>query len=951
MESKTTYLESRRVLMWSLPLLAVLCIAGLAFVAHALLWEPETPGVYPPQYYDFGHAYPVDPDRELGIPITVRRDGGGDDDYLQLPFLNNNDLVTVHVEQNQTMFADVDYWCSDPGKFPIFERYFSVNPHSTEFGFDFQFAAVVSGTYYIHTGQGMGDTWINFTITRVASTPPGGVIVGNDKPANKVVLAADVPHTEDGGLPWDPSDFFSINVQPTAQNNKYLSIHLSNDTGTVVNWELYSTATVQRPSEAYMSDQLAPGTAQDSGHPLVDWPVPASGDYYIRIWVRGGYGSYTVTLGVLTYPNDANNSIEEAYQVYDPRIASYDHLDADVNLSFDMDDFDMIFLEAGQPLYVRMIPDKGPADLFLQDADGNQVGKSDNPGLEEEQIYNFRPDEAGFYYILVSAVYEDTYPNPLTVTYTLWVWINYAPNVVKGAPPKYSMPEDLVNDTISVADWFEDKDGDALTYDMDMSYNSTRVEITLSDGHLRIAPRANESGFSIKVLVNATDIYGLMVNWTVTITITPVNDAPYVDPNDVPSEISIGEDLVKSGVNVTKPFRDIDDDYTTWKFTATTTTHVQVELDPITWLATFTPLVKDWNGTEYFTVTCTDSGGLNATVQYKIVVFEINDPPIIVPGGYIPQITMKEEGTFTYNLEDPAKPAFKDIEGRPLTYAWANNGSVMVSVENGVLTLTGIKDYSGIITGMQLWAIDDLLAKSANMTLLITVNEIDDAPELEVLKATATVQEGQGVKFDPDVYYKLIDPDSLPIELDWKWFVNEVEVPPSQITDRFAYEYIPAVTAEKDRTVTVRLEVIGESGGDNATFTVSVTNKNAAPNPPQEPSIVPPPEKDGSLVSGKKYTFTTNSSDIDNDAITYEWFLDETTSLGTGPSITVSLSTGSHKITVKATDPSGASSTRDLIVNVVKGRDPNGDPGFEGVALVAALAVVAVVAIALRRRH
>jgi hypothetical protein len=335
--------------------------------------------------------------------------------------------------------------------------------------------------------------------------------------------------------------------------------------------------------------------------------------------------------------------------------------------------------------------------------------------------------------------------------------------------------------------------------------------------------------------------------------------------------------------------------------------------------------------------------------MYKIVVFEINDPPVIVT--YLPQITMFEEGTFTYNLEDPAKPAFKDIEGRPLTYAWANNGSVMVSIENGVLTLTGIKDYSGIITGMQLWAIDDLLAKSANMTLLITVNEIDDAPDLEVLKATATVQEGQGVKFDPDVYYKLIDPDSLPIELDWKWFVNEVEVPPSQITDRFAYEYIPAVTAEKDRTVTVRLEVIGESGGDNATFTVSVTNKNAAPNPPQEPSIVPPPEKDGSLVSGKKYTFTTNSSDIDNDAITYEWFLDETTSLGTGPSITVSLSTGSHKITVKATDPSGASSTRDLIVNVVKGGDTNGDPGFEGVALVAALAVVAVVAIALRRRH
>ena len=949
MESKTTFdLESRRVLMWSLPLLAVLCIAGLALVAHATLTDDETPPLTP-QYGDWNNAYTISVS-ELGYPITVRRDGQTDPDYLKIPFLAINDLVTVKVEQNATMAANVDYWCSDPGKFPIFHRFFNVDQHSTVFEFEFQFAAIVSGSYWLHTGNGMGGTWINFTITRVATTPPAGEKDTNNKPGDMVLLANDVPHTENGGLAWDPSDFFFINVQPNAQFNKYLSIHISNDTDISVDWELYDPMSVQRPSREYESDLLVRQTNRDDRHPLVDWPVPSAGNYIVRIWVREGYGSYTVTLGTLTYPNDANNSIPEAYQVYDARIVPYDHLDADVNLSFDMDDYDKIYLVAGQPLWIKMMPKNGPADLFLQDAEGNQILKSDNAGLANETIYDYRPDEAGFYYILVEAVYEDEFGNPPTVEYTLWVWINYAPNVKKGAPVKFSMPEDTINDTISVADWFEDKDGDALIYDMDMSYNNTRIVITLqADGHLLIAPRANESGFSIKILVNSTDIYGLWVNHSVTITITPVNDAPYFDPNDIPSEISIGEDLVKSGVNVTRPFRDIDDDYSTWRFTATSTTHVKVELDPLTWLATLTPLVKDWFGTEYFEVTCTDSGGLTATIQFKIVVFEINDPPVIV--NYLPQITMDEEKSFTYNLEDPAKPAFKDIEGRPLTYAWANNGSVMVSIENGVLTLTGIKDYSGIITGMQLWAIDDLLAKSANMTLLITVNEIDDAPDLEVLKATATVQEGQGVKFDPDVYYKLIDPDSLPIELDWKWFVNEVEVPPSQITDRFAYEYIPAVTAEKDRTVTVRLEVIGESGGDNATFTVSVTNKNAAPNPPQEPSIVPPPEKDGSLVSGKKYTFTTNTSDIDNDAITYEWFLDETTSLGTGPSITVSLSTGSHKITVKATDPSGASSTRDLIVNVLKGGGPDDDPGFEGVALVAALAVVAVVAIALRRRH
>jgi hypothetical protein len=275
----------------------------------------------------------------------------------------------------------------------------------------------------------------------------------------------------------------------------------------------------------------------------------------------------------------------------------------------------------------------------------------------------------------------------------------------------------------------------------------------------------------------------------------------------------------------------------------------------------------------------------------------------------------------------------------------------MVSVQGGVLTLTGLKDYSGIITGMQLWAIDDLSAKSSNMTLLITVLEVDDAPHLTVLKATATVQEGQGVKFEPDVYYRLIDPDSQPIDLGWKWFVNEVEVPPSQISDRFAYEFVPPITAEKDRTVTVRLQVTGANGGANATFTVSVTNKNAAPNTPEVSAIQPPPKANGDLEADKSYTFTTNATDIDGDTLTYEWFLDETTSLGTGPTITVKLQTGSHKITVKVTDPSGASTTKDQIVNVVKPATPPDGPGFEGVALVAALAVVAVAIIALRRRH
>ncbi|NIP36606.1 MAG: hypothetical protein GWN18_16710, partial [Thermoplasmata archaeon] len=60
--------------------------------------------------------------------------------------------------------------------------------------------------------------------------------------------------------------------------------------------------------------------------------------------------------------------------------------------------------------------------------------------------------------------------------------------------------------------------------------------------------------------------------------VDPVNDPPYVDMDEVPDEIDMGEDLVKSGVNVTRAFRDVDDDYNTWTFTSTSADHINVAL-------------------------------------------------------------------------------------------------------------------------------------------------------------------------------------------------------------------------------------------------------------------------------------------------------------------------------------------------------------------------------------
>ena len=169
-------------------LLRTLILVGLLIVVYLILnstdssaepWENETLPDHTQQYYDWAHAYNVQVgDHEQDL--VVRRDGGGDPDYLKLPFLSVNDLVTVKVSQR--FIADNDtiggaesnttceYYVSDPNKFPIYYYYYQGKP--AESSFTFKFAALILGDYYIHTDQGFGDCYIIMNITVTPMSPP-----------------------------------------------------------------------------------------------------------------------------------------------------------------------------------------------------------------------------------------------------------------------------------------------------------------------------------------------------------------------------------------------------------------------------------------------------------------------------------------------------------------------------------------------------------------------------------------------------------------------------------------------------------------------------------------------------------------------------------------------------------------------------------------------------------
>jgi hypothetical protein len=234
------------------------------------------------------------------------------------------------------------------------------------------------------------------------------------------------------------------------------------------------------------------------------------------------------------------------------------------------------------------------------------------------------------------------------------------------------------------------------------------------------------------------------------------------------------------------------------------------------------------------------------------------------------------------------------------------------------------------------------------MTLFFTIIDVNDPPVLTLVLTTATVEEGEGVTFTEDVYYEFEDEDSNPLTVTWNWYVDDEQVPPEQVSDKYAFEYVPPITAEKDRTVVVKLEIIDGEHTVDIEWTVTVTNANQEPEVPTFTHDTSKKE----YKEGDKITFSATAEDMDGDDLTYKWYLDLSTEVGSGPTLELTdVNPGLHKITVEVTDPSGATNTADFEFTVKK-KETNGDsPGFGAVWLTLALLAAVGLAVAVRRRR
>jgi len=210
---------------------------------------------------------------------------------------------------------------------------------------------------------------------------------------------------------------------------------------------------------------------------------------------------------------------------------------------------------------------------------------------------------------------------------------------------------------------------------------------------------------------------------TVTVTVTPVNDAPLVEDKAV----TVAEDAEHV---ITLTATDVDGDKPTFTI-VDQPTHGTVTLAGA--LATYVPN-KDYVGSDSFTYSASDESETSNTATINITVTNVGDAPVLTA---INDRSMDEDSApITIAL------AASDIDGDSLTFEATSSDETKatVAVVGSTLIVTALPNMSGDVT-ISVTAADGT-STSSTETFTLTINPINDAPVLESI-GEQSISQGQ----------------------------------------------------------------------------------------------------------------------------------------------------------------------------------------------------------------
>ncbi|CAI2302474.1 putative RTX toxin [Vibrio parahaemolyticus] len=287
--------------------------------------------------------------------------------------------------------------------------------------------------------------------------------------------------------------------------------------------------------------------------------------------------------------------------------------------------------------------------------------------------------------------------------------------------------------TIDVLPNDSDVDGDKLSI-QSATVPEAQGKVEIVDGKLVFTPAENFNGHA-EITYTVTD--GQLTDEAkVTVTVNPVNDAPTIKVDAVES---ITEDAVNTDTVVaTLTVRDTDtseDQLTVSLENNSNGYFVLVGNEVKLTQAGVDAVNNDELNLKDLTISASVSDGVNPTASDNdsLIVNRVNDAPT-VENAIADQELSEDFATYTIDLND----AFKDSDSA-LNFSVSGNSNVLVSIENGIATISPTADWNGSET--LTFTATDPSGESISQTVNFTVAPVADivADSVTVVEDTPTI--------------------------------------------------------------------------------------------------------------------------------------------------------------------------------------------------------------------
>ncbi len=406
-----------------------------------------------------------------------------------------------------------------------------------------------------------------------------------------------------------------------------------------------------------------------------------------------------------------------------------------------------------------------------------------------------------------------------------------------------STQEDTVV-TIDVLPNDSDVDGDKLSI-QSASVPKEQGTVEVVDGKLVFTPTENFNG-DAEITYTVTD-GELTDEAKVAVTVNPVNDAPTIKVDAVESitEDAVNTDTVVASLTV----RDTDtpeDQLTVSLENNSNGYFVLVGNEVKLTQAGVDAVNNDELNLKDLTISASVSDGVNPTASDSdsLIVNRVNDAPT-VENAIADQELSEDFATYTIDLND----AFKDSDSA-LNFSVSGNSNVLVSIENGIATISPTADWNGSET--LTFTATDPSGESVSQPVNFTV-----APVADIVADKATVVE------DTSTVIKVLGNDTF--EGDGKVVSLDTNNGPANGTVSVNPDGSVTYTPNDNYHGTDSFTYIVTSGGvsESTTVSVDVTPVNDAP-----------VAKDDIATTQEDTAVTIdvlpNDSDVDGDKLSIE---------------------------------------------------------------------------------